>query len=201
MDLELPNIDNPAAVTSLAFEVESVGTRTFDLVSSAQETWYNLSGTYRAPEAEAVYSGMREPLTFISALQVSTKLVKRALDEHAAKLVDFHVCKAQLEVEIMAAQLAMARALAMPRTKTERSSDGENEEVPSEEREEAIADFYDRETGHHWLRIDGAIPNSEHPTFNRNPAKSELPMKHIELRDKNLSEVKGNALDLSLIHI
>ena len=57
MDLELPDIDNPAAVTSLASEVESVGTRTFDLVSSAQETWYNLSGTYRAPEAEAVYNG------------------------------------------------------------------------------------------------------------------------------------------------
>lgn len=57
MDLELPDIDSPAAVASLASEVESVGTRTFDLVSSAQETWYNLSGTYRAPEAEAVYNG------------------------------------------------------------------------------------------------------------------------------------------------
>lgn len=144
MDLELPDIDNPAAVTSLASEVESVGTRTFDLVSSAQETWYNLSGTYRAPEAEAVYNGMREPLKFASALQVSTKLAKRALDEYAAKLVEFHVRKAQLEVEIMAAQLAMARALAMPRTKTEKNSDGENEEVPNEEREEAIAEAQDK---------------------------------------------------------
>ena len=59
----------------------------------------------------------------------------------------------------------------------------------------AIADFYDRETGNQWLRIDGAMPNGEHPIFDRNPAKSELPMKHIDFRAENLSEVKRNALE------
>lgn len=38
------------------------------------------------------------------------------------------------------------------------------------------------------------MANGEHPTFDRNPAKSELPEGHIYLRHKNPSEVKRNAL-------
>ncbi|ANP26642.1 hypothetical protein DAD186_00830 [Dermabacter vaginalis] len=140
MDLELPEIDSPGAVTGLASEIQSIGSRTFDLVSSAQETWYGLSGTYKAPEAETVYNGMRQPLKSASLLQESTNEVKAALHEYAAKLVEFHERKARLQLEIMAAELAMAAALMMPKTKTETNADGEEEEVPNDERDDAIAE-------------------------------------------------------------
>lgn len=59
---------------------------------------------------------------------------------------------------------------------------------------QAVADIFDRETGRHWLRFDGTMPNGEHRVFNRNPAKSEALPNSLDTTAKNLGNLKESAL-------
>lgn len=59
---------------------------------------------------------------------------------------------------------------------------------------QAVADIFDRETGKHWLRFDGTMPNGEHRIFDRNPAKSEALPNSLDTTAKKLGGLKADAL-------
>lgn len=136
----LPDIDDPGPVRQLGAEIRDAGRDAFDLVASAQSQWTKLAGSFQADGTEKVYQAMDTPKSIVSDIQTSTDGVKSALDDYASKLSDLQRRKRQLELEIIAAESALAAAEAMPKTKKETGPDGEEREVPNEEREQAIAE-------------------------------------------------------------
>lgn len=137
---QLPEIDEAGPVRELGDEIDATAQDAFDIIAGVSEIWFKLTDTYEAPEAPKIHAGMRDPLKMVQDNKKIAYDIKQALHEYADKLDKFKDRKRQLEIEIAAAESDLAAAEAMPETKTETDSEGNEHEVPNDERERAIAD-------------------------------------------------------------
>lgn len=137
---QLPEIDEAGPVRELGDEIDATAQDAFDIIAGVSEIWFKLTDTYEAPEAPKIHAGMRDPLKMVQDNKKIAYDIKQALHEYADKLDKFKDRKRQLEIEIAAAEADLAAAEAMPETKTETDSEGNEHEVPNDERDRAIAD-------------------------------------------------------------
>ena len=137
---QLPEIDEAGPVRELGDEIDATAQDAFDIIAGVSEIWFKLTDTYEAPEAPKIHAGMRDPLKMVQDNKKIAYDIKQALHEYADKLDKFKDRKRQLEIEIAAAEADLAAAEAMPETKTETDSEGNEREVPNDERDRAIAD-------------------------------------------------------------
>lgn len=137
---QLPEIDDAGPVRELGSDIDAAAQDAFDIIAGVSEIWFKLNSTYEAPEAPKIYNGMRDPLELVQDNKKIAHNIKQALDDYATKLDEFKNRKHQLELDIIAAEAAMAAAKAMPETKTETDSEGNDHEVPNDERQRAIDD-------------------------------------------------------------
>ncbi len=135
---QLPEIDDAGPVRELGSDIDAAAQDAFDIIAGVSEIWFKLNSTYEAPEASQIYDGMRDPLKLVQDNKKIAHNIKQALDDYATKLDEFKKRKDQLELDIIAAEAAMATAQAMPETKTETDSEGNDHEVPNDERQRAI---------------------------------------------------------------
>ena len=137
---DLPELDDPAAVSQLGARFASIGMLNKSIIDEAKYGWTNIAASYEAPETGQVQRVFQSPAEAAAELEERTKAIGDRLDSYASTLADLEKEKAQIEAQIDAANSAYEHAISLPETKEEPDPNNpeETRETINEEREKAL---------------------------------------------------------------
>mgnify|MGYP007008270955 CR=1 FL=1 len=110
MTFNVPEIENPAIVTSGAAGIRAAGESVNQKMKDTSSAWQPIRGQYTAPEDGQVHRAMRTPEEMAVEIETSAGKVADGLDSYATKLGLLRTRKTELEAEIAAYEAAKAAA-------------------------------------------------------------------------------------------
>ncbi|WP_065247049.1 hypothetical protein [Dermabacter vaginalis] len=138
---DLPDLDNPTEVDSLADALDNIAQDTKSIVGEAGMVWATMDPVWMSPESSLVQVAMVNPIQI--AEEIYDRNTQRAADlrAYADELEKLTDEKSKLEAQIESAIAALEAAEQLPDTVPEEnpSGEGEPQQVPNPEKERQLA--------------------------------------------------------------